>query len=290
MHWIKNPGVRPIGICEVSRRIISKAVLYVIKGDIQDAAGSNQLCGGQVAGIEAAVHAVRQLKKWKVFCLLMQAMLLTASIELMRSLTFAAFVLLSPQFSLIIYQGCSELFLRKDTLLSQEGTTQGDPLAMPFIIYALREEVSPVLQRAMDLASERGVSSWLTVLPLEEHHFVLHKQAFKDALALRYGWLPSMVPTQCACGQSFTIQHVLSCLKRGYPSIRHNELRLLMETCHSVAIEPPLLPLTIETLTGASSNKQDGARLDIVANGFLVSRYERAFFDVRVFNPYAPSN
>ena len=86
----------------------------------------------------------------------------------------------------------------------------------------IREEVSPVLQRAMDLASERGASSWLTVLPLEEHHFVLHKQAFRDALALRYGWLPSMVPTQCACGQSFTIQHVLSCPKGGYPSIRHN--------------------------------------------------------------------
>ena len=56
----KNPGVRPIGICEVSRRIISRAILYVIKDDILDAAGSNQLCGGQVAGIEAAVHAVRQ--------------------------------------------------------------------------------------------------------------------------------------------------------------------------------------------------------------------------------------
>ena len=37
----KNPGVRPIGRCEVSRRIISKTILYVIKDDIQDAAGSN---------------------------------------------------------------------------------------------------------------------------------------------------------------------------------------------------------------------------------------------------------
>ena len=30
--------------------------------------------------------------------------------------------------------------------------------------------------------------------------------------------------------------------------------------------------------------------LDIVANGFSGSPYEKAFFDVRVFNPYAPSN
>ena len=57
----KNPGVRPIGVCEVPRRIISKAILHVIKGDIQEAAGATQLCGGQIAGIEATVHAVRQL-------------------------------------------------------------------------------------------------------------------------------------------------------------------------------------------------------------------------------------
>ncbi len=36
----KNPGVRPIGVCEVARRIISKAILFVIKGDIQESAGS----------------------------------------------------------------------------------------------------------------------------------------------------------------------------------------------------------------------------------------------------------
>ena len=159
----------------------------------------------------------------------------------------------------------------------------------------IREEASPALQCAMDMASERGASSWLTVLSLDEHHFALHKQAFRDALALQYGWLPSMVPTHCTCGQSFSIQHMLSCPKGGYPTIRHNELRdftasLLTETCHSVAIEPSLLPLTSESLNGASSNQQDGAGLDIVANGFWGSRYEKAFFDVRVFNPYAPSN
>ena len=45
----KNPGVHPIGVCEVPRQIISKAILYqvyVIKGDIQEAAGETQLCGG----------------------------------------------------------------------------------------------------------------------------------------------------------------------------------------------------------------------------------------------------
>jgi len=36
----KQPGVRPIGICEVVRRIVAKAVFFVTRGDIEDAAGS----------------------------------------------------------------------------------------------------------------------------------------------------------------------------------------------------------------------------------------------------------
>ena len=35
---------------------MSKAILHVIRDDIQQAAGSVQLCAGQSAGIEAAIH------------------------------------------------------------------------------------------------------------------------------------------------------------------------------------------------------------------------------------------
>ena len=127
------------------------------------------------------------------------------------------------------------------------------------------------------------------------HKFVLHKTAFRDAIALRYGWTPSNIPSRCVCGQAFSLQHSLSCPRGGYPSIRHNELRdittsLLKETYHEVATEPSLQPVTSETLDGASTNKHDGARLDIVAYGFWGSSFERDFFDVRVFNPLAPSN
>ena len=55
----KNPGVRPIGIGDTARRIIAKAVLIITRPDVQDASGCLQLCGGQISGIEAAVHAVR---------------------------------------------------------------------------------------------------------------------------------------------------------------------------------------------------------------------------------------
>ena len=52
-------------------------------------------------------------------------------------------------------------------------------------------------------------------------------------------------------------------------------------------IEPNLLPLTGEQLH-ATANGKDEARLDISIGGFW-QRCQRAFFDVRVFNPFAPS-
>ena len=54
----KNPGVRPIGISDTARRMITKAVLKLIITNIQDVTGYTQLCGGQLAGVEAAVHCL----------------------------------------------------------------------------------------------------------------------------------------------------------------------------------------------------------------------------------------
>ena len=54
--------------------------------------------------------------------------------------------------------------------------------------------------------------------------------------------------------------------------------------CHNVSIEPTLQPIT-----ALSANTEDGARSDIAADGFWGGQFERTFFDVRVFNPYAPS-
>ena len=43
------------------RRILGKATLAIIGGDIQETAGALQLCAGQKARCEAAVHAIRQI-------------------------------------------------------------------------------------------------------------------------------------------------------------------------------------------------------------------------------------
>ena len=102
---------------------------------------------------------------------------------------------------------------------------------------SLRQSLSVSLQRSIDLAEEKGASTWLTTLPIQEFGFALHKRAFQDALALRYNWQPLQVPSSCACGTKFSIEHALSCPRGGFPSIRHNEIRdltanLLTEVCN----------------------------------------------------------
>ena len=44
--------------------------------------------------------------------------------------------------------------------------------------------LSHTTRREMELAQEKGASSWLTTLPIKEHGYALHKGAFKDAIAL----------------------------------------------------------------------------------------------------------
>ena len=114
-------------------------------------------------------------------------------------------------------------------------------------------------------------------------------------LTYYYGWLPNNLPTKCACGQGFTIDHALSCPKGAFPTYRHNELRditgsFLSEVCIDVQIEPELQPLEGHTLRHATAIKEDNARADIRARGFWGTRHQDAFFDVKVFNPNASSN
>ena len=158
----------------------------------------------------------------------------------------------------------------------------------------LLDGASNTLKTLVELASEKGASNWLMVLPLQEHNFTLYKTAFHDAVALRYGWDPVRLPQYCVCGKKFSVEHAFTCPKGGFPSIRQNEIRdltagLLTEVCHEVEVEPHLQPVTGEKFILTSSNIEDGAHLDILANGFLGGRCEKTYIDVKVFNPHAPS-
>jgi hypothetical protein len=61
----------------------------------------------------------------------------------------------------------------------------------------------------------------------------------------------------------------------------------MSEVCHNVGIEPPLQPLTGEAMSHRTANIEDGARRDIMAQGFWGGDRVCAFFDVQVFNPFA---
>ena len=89
----------------------------------------------------------------------------------------------------------------------------------------IRAKATTPLKRAMLLSDEKGASTWLTTLPIEEHGFALHKAAFRDGLALRYGWRPKGMPITCACEKSNTVDHALSCPKGGLVITGHNEVR-----------------------------------------------------------------
>ena len=109
----------------------------------------------------------------------------------------------------------------------------------------LQIQLPSTLQCSMELSKEKGASTWLSSLPIDDHGFALHKSAFRDALSLRYGWSLQNPPSHCTCGHPFNIDHALTCKTGGFPAIRHNEVRditasLLTEVCHGVTIEPHL--------------------------------------------------
>lgn len=159
---------------------------------------------------------------------------------------------------------------------------------------ALRLHMSPDQLRANDIAQEVGSSNWLSALPLEEKGYVLTKREFWDALCLRYSWSLPRLPSMCVCGSRFNVSHAFSCKKGGFVVQWHNELRdltgeLLSGVCRDVCIEPALGELTGESLTLRSANTSDEVRLDISARA-VWTKGQRAFFDVRVFDPLAQSH
>ena len=145
----------------------------------------------------------------------------------------------------------------------------------------------------MEMTREKGSYLWLSALPLKCLGYVLNKEEFQDAVALRYNWNIPRIPKQCACGVSNNVDHLLICKKGGYVTMRHDAIRdteadLLKEICRDVRTEPTLIPTKGDHLR-TSTEKGYQARLDIVATG-LWSNFERTYFDVRITYPNAPSN
>ena len=147
----KCPGLRPVGVGEMLRRIIGKAIMNVTRMDVQKACGPLQLCAGQPAGVESAIHAMRSFfeKDSSDGVLLIDAD--NAFNRVNRSVALWNIQYTCPAMKHILinfYRTSTRIFMKSDEdsweLASQEGTTQGCPLAMAMYALALSPLVSEI--------------------------------------------------------------------------------------------------------------------------------------------------
>ena len=135
----KDPGLRPIGIGEVLRRIIGKMVVQTLKPDLQEGAGDIQMCVGQEGGCEAGVHAMYDLYQEQNTHGIIQVDANNAFNVINRKVFLHNVQIICPEISTFVrncYLKPARLFVVGGIeIASEEGTTQGDPSAMP--TYAL---------------------------------------------------------------------------------------------------------------------------------------------------------
>ena len=105
-----------------------------------------------------------------------------------------------------------------------------------------------------------------------------------------------MLYLSCVCGKPFCVEHAFTCPCGGFPSIRHNEVRdltasLLSEVCSDVGVLSLLSSLFSSLLIVSHCNsllpivKVVPVLMLLPCRDFWGRNRQRAFFDVRVFNP-----
>ena len=137
------------------------------------------------------------------------------------------------------------------------------------LLHEVENTLMPEQNRAVQQEKQKGASSWLNVLPLEDHGFTLTKGEFRDALALRYSKPLRSLPSNCPCGQKFNVTHALHCKKGVFVIMRHNNIRdfeanLLRIVQNDVEVEPQLQQVDNKQFNGL---KEDNASPDIRAKG-----------------------
>ena len=144
-----NPGVRPIGIGEVLRRIVGKSVMAVLKTDVQTACGCVQTCTGIKSGIEASIQSASRIWENEETECLLQVDADNAFNRFNRKVALHNIQQICPPIKTFLhnhYQKAARLTvsdgINHDSLLSEEGATQGDPAAMGF--YSLG--IAPLIQ------------------------------------------------------------------------------------------------------------------------------------------------
>ena len=160
----KSPGVHPIGVAQLLRRIVGKVTISAMKPDILQAVGTTQLCAGQDGGCEAAVHAMR-LTFADDNC--QGALLVDASNafnRLNRKVALQNVRLLCPSLAMIlhnVYQDSTSLYVDGETIPSNEGTTQGLTVSYGVLRHCHTANDSKVqCARAIGRSMVRGRCDW----------------------------------------------------------------------------------------------------------------------------------
>ena len=159
---------------------------------------------------------------------------------------------------------------------------------------AVKARLSYPLQRAVELACEKGGSSVFTVLPLESHGFALKaNRDFYDLIRMRYRLPLSRLPTTCACGKPYSLDHSQICKTGGFIHMRHDEPKELFAREASVLwkdieVEPMLEELSGEVMSYRSAKIENDCRSDVRVRGFW-AKQQNAFFEFRIFYPFASS-
>jgi hypothetical protein len=158
------PGVRPIGVGETIRRIVGKAVMGILKTDIEEVTGPLQTCAGLKSGIEAAVHATRLQWNQESCEAVLQVDAENAFNKLNRKVALHNIKTLCPPLYIFLqnqYQVPSKLIIndgeKQDHIYSEEGCTQGDVASMA--LYALG--VKPLVEKlAKSTDKHKAIQSW----------------------------------------------------------------------------------------------------------------------------------
>ena len=170
-----------------------------------EATGVLQLCAGQEAGCEVAVHALREVFNSSDCEAVLLVDASNAFNSLNRQVALRNVRHLCPSLATILintYRSDVNLFIENDTILSSEGVTQGDPLAMAMyaistipLIQSLKTDTVTQVWYADD-ASAGGsllkLRQWWDKLTSFGPDFGYFPNASKSWLVVKEGLLPEV--------------------------------------------------------------------------------------------------
>jgi hypothetical protein len=141
----------------------------------------------------------------------------------------------------------------------------------------------------------RSKGAWLNITPNTLNATALSRDEFRDSLRIRMGKNPLLLPEECdGCGDTFTVNHALTCAKGGLVLLRHNAMAQEWHDLCASATTPTAVSDEPLIYTGPAALRESGAdqnkdlRGDVAVQGFW-KRQTTAIFDIRVTDTDAKS-